>query len=350
MLLGIRRIFLFSILSFFFFNLYAQEEPKQEEPKFNAIYFLRDLLDDKYPVRIDFGAEPHRHGSMVFASVDYDWSDGFAQRFRIEYDHYTTSTTTTSSLAKEEVRSITVTPFPLVLFYGDSSIDAKSRFTQFQIGIYYRYSVLKGDTGAFFSLENNTDTRSFFQLDSDVTSETISGFLLNGSIQKYHIIGPALGYSLNVPLHKYISATFEGFFVPAFIVSMQVDSDTTYYLNEGQTVYSDGSTEYRSLSFPLVQQTIAIDFFRYVRLKALMSYQHLDLRAIGSGDDDIESYSLHTITLRYGGEILKPSKNTRKKSAHLWAGLYYEMSWNKSYIQDYYTSEYTGKWVLCFGK
>ena len=96
-------------------------ESASEKSKFNlpanAIIFFRDLLNDKYPLRIDFGAEPHRHGSMVFASVDYDWSDTFSQRFRFEYDHYMTSEKSSASLANQEVRSINIMPFPVVFFF-----------------------------------------------------------------------------------------------------------------------------------------------------------------------------------------------------------------------------------------
>ena len=140
----------------------------------------------------------------------------------------------------------------------------------------------------------------------------------------------------------------EGFIVPAYIVSLRTEAEGTYHINDGSSYYSRNSVEYRSLSFPLARQTLALDFFRYVRIKANMTYQHLDLRTVSFVSSDIENYSLHTITLRYGGEIIKPAK-TRKKSSHLWAGLYYEMTWYKSYIQDVYNSEYNGKWLLCFG-
>ena len=362
------RNFLFSLIYFFLFcfsifaeddksntsesdesnELFSENTTKEEKEWLRPIIFIRDILDDKYPFRIDFGAEPHRHGSLVFGAVDYDWSDNFSQRIRFEYDHYSTSTNSSGSLSNQEVLSVTVTQFPIVFFFGNSNVNALSRFAQLNIGLYISYSKTFTDTGAFFSFENTEENRDFFDFDTDFSQDTfISGFFITNSTQIYKIIGPAFGYSINIPFHKYVSATIEGFFVPAFLVTMSTESDNTYYFDSTIKTTSN-SVDFRSLSYPIARQTLGLDFFRYIRLKAQMTYQHLDLRAITIGDVAIENYSLHTITLRYGGELLNPPK-TRKKSAHLWAGLYYEMNWNKSYLQDLSLTEYTGKWILCFG-
>lgn len=309
-----------------------------QDKKFNPITFVGDILNDKYPFRIDFGAEPHRHGSMAFASADYDWTESFSQRIRFEYDHYTTSTTSTRNLANQEVRSFSITQFPLVFFFGDSNIRAKTRFSQINIGLYFSYSITRTNTGAFFNLEDDTE------LWGEYAGK--SGFSVNDVEQAYRLIGPAFGYSINFPLHNYISATIEGFLVPAYLVTLSTESQTSYYF-ENDIVPSSNSVAFRSLSFPIARQTISFDFFRYLRIKGLISYQHLDLRAITVNDTDIENYSVHTINIRYGGEIITPSK-TRKKSAHLWAGLYYEMTWNLNYLQNFSSTDYTGKWVLCF--
>ena len=368
-----RRFFsLLAVLLFFSFNLFSEEtalpddtalpeeagtgidsektpEAGEKSITFNAINFLRDILYDKYPFRVDFGAEPHRHGSMVFGSVDYDWSDSFSQRFRLEYDHYLISTNSSGKLSNQEVRSVSLTPFPVVFYFGDGDIKSKERFTQFNIGLYFNYSITTTDSGSFFSLSEDDDVWEKIGLD-DSSDQSVSGFLINNAEQKYTIIGPAFGYSLNIPIHKYISATIEGFIVPAYIVNLTTESETTYHVSGEYGVQKapKSSVDFRSLSYPIARQTLALDFFRYIRIKANMTYQHLDLRAINIEDTEVESYSQHTITLRYGGELIKPA-NTRKKSSHLWAGLYYEMSWVKSYIQDVYSSEYNGKWVLCFG-
>ena len=317
-----------------------EETEKTKKAKFNPITFVGDILNDKYRLRVDFGAEPNRHGSMVFAATDFDWSESFSQRLRLEYDHYSTSTNSTSELSNQEVRSISATLFPLVFYFGDSSITTKTRFSQVNIGVYFNYSITKTNTGTFFNLSSDKELWGEYA--------GMSGFSLSDTAQKYHLVGPVFGYSVNFPLHEYISLTLEGFFVPAYLVTLSTELKTSYYFEDGP-VSSSNSLSFRSLSFPIARQTISFDFFRYLRIKGHISYQHLNLRALTISDVDIENYSVHTLVVRYGGEILSPSK-TRKKSAHLWAGLYYEMTWNKNYLQDLSSTDYTGKWVLCFSK
>ena len=75
----------------------------------------------------------------------------------------------------------------------------------------------------------------------------------------------------------------------------------------------------------------------------------LNLAGIDSaGNESSADYTMHTITLRYGGELLKPSK-TRRKSAHLWAGVYYEMSWTRVDTRGDSSNDYDSRWVFCFG-
>ena len=319
----------------------AQTEINNQNPEkksslfsYNPIVFVRELLNDKLPLRVDFGAEPHRHGSMVFGAAYYDWTDSFSQSFRFEYDHYSTSTNSSSELKNTEVRSIVLMPNPVVFFIGDSDINAKNTFSQFNIGLYFQYSNSLTNQGTFLSRENDSLHNN-------------SGFALTDIHQTYRLIGPSFGYSISIPIHKYISFTSEGFIVPAFLITLNTDSDTTYHFGE-DTSSDSSSLTFRSLSYPYLKQSIAFNFFRYIRIRAQMTYQHFDLRAIVSEEDNNSSYSLHTITLRYGGELLHPAKN-RKKSAHLWAGLYYEMIWDKKYLSNSSSTDYSGKWILCFG-
>ncbi|MBR1723083.1 MAG: hypothetical protein IJ727_11505, partial [Treponema sp.] len=108
------------------------------------------------------------------------------------------------------------------------------------------------------------------------------------------------------------------------------------------------STNGFDLSSPYLKQTVALDFFRYIRLKAQITYQHINMRQGNFIDNvDVRSSS-HTLTVRYGGELLHPPK-TRKKSSHIWGGLYYELSWQKVYSGSTTTKESEGKWILCFG-
>lgn len=349
-----------SVLAFLllFFPLCAEEQPspppapaeKDKEDDdisfraklggFNPITFISDVLSDKYPFRVDFGAEPHRHGSMVFAAADYDWSEGFSQRIRVEYDHYKTASSSANSLSNQEVRSITLTQFPLVFFFGDSDVRARTRFTQVNIGVYFSHAVSNTNTGSFLTAE---DDEEFWMEHAGK-----SGFSINDANQRYRLVGPAFGYSVNFPIHKYVSATLEGFIVPAYLVTLSTSSRTSYYFDNNENpLTNSNSLSFRSLSFPIVRQMISLDFFRYMRIKGLISYQHLDMRTLMDDNIDIANYSVHTITIRYGGEILNPAR-TRKKSAHLRAGLYYEMTWNKNYLQNSPDTEYEGKWIICF--
>ena len=308
------------------------EEADDPKLKFNPIIFLSDILNDRYPLRVDFGAEPHRHGSKIFVSADYDWTNIFSQRIRLEYDHYSTSNNSSEALVNSEIRTISLTTFPLVLFFGDSDIKSKSLFSEIDLGFYINRSRSTSDTGVFFT--NRTENAE-------------SGFQTIEGIQKYWLFGPALGYSMKIPFHKYFSATLEGFVVPICLVTLTMDLENSYYSNNGSEIYSE-STKYKSFSSPLVRQSLAFTFFRYLRLKVQMTYQHLDLQESNKTNENIKEYSLHSFVLRYGGELVNPKK-TRKKASHLWAGLYYELSWNKTFDKDIENKEHEGKWVLCFG-
>ncbi|WP_407426436.1 hypothetical protein [Treponema sp.] len=311
----------------------AEIETQEEETRarYKAIFFFKDLLDDRYPFRIDFGAEPHRHGSMIFGAAYYDWSDTFSQSIRGEYDHYTTSVNSRDNLTSDETRSVTVITFPVVLSFGNESVYSRSLFNQINIGFYYKYNLLKANQNGFIY---NNDTFG-------------SCLMTSNGTQSYHLFGPAASYILNLPLHKYISLTCETFFVPAYFMTLSTDYNINYYT--GSDTYTDSyKIDSNSFSYPFIKQTVALDFFRYIRIKAQLSYQHINLRTTLSSDISNTRYSMHTLTLRYGGEILNPSK-TRKKSSHLWGGLYYEMTWENQYYKELVDRDYTGKFVICFG-
>ena len=291
---------------------------------FNPIIFLKDILDDKYPLRIDFGAEPHRHGSMVFGSVWYDWTNVFSSSLRGEYDHYMTFENSGENVNTNEVISFSFIPFPVVLFFGNPDVSARSIFMEVDIGFYIQNS------------HSNTNSGSYQEYAE-------KGFNLSETNINYTMIGPAFNISMNIPIIKYISVTSTLFFVPAYVLSYNSNSEIRYADSS-----SNSSISGLDLSSPYLSQSLCFDFFRYIRVKAQITYQHINMRqAVSEVRDDVR-FSSHTLTLRYGGELLHPSK-TRKKSAHLWGGLYYEMSWNKTYSGAASSNDYTGKWVLCFG-
>lgn len=329
--------FLFVLRAFPLFCEEASESQTQdgveftdeEKARFRGIAFVRDLLDDKYPFRVDFGAEPHRHGSMVFGAAYYDWTESIGSSFRGEYDHYTTSNNAVSSLENSEVRTISLIPMPFVLYFGDENIYASSLFTQLGIGFYFQSARTTTSSGQFFA-----------------ESEAGTGFAtVEGSTDAY-LLGPAFSVAFDIPLHKYISIFSEAFFVPAFFLTVDSSSVINFYLTD-QTIPYDYSVSTHMISTPFLRQTVCIDLVKYLRLKVQMSYMHTTMRSLSLDEDESSKYDLHSITLRYGGELLRPTKN-RKKFSHLRAGLYYEMNWDKYIFKDSATTNYTGKWVLCF--
>ncbi|MBB5226064.1 hypothetical protein DYE50_10665 [Treponema ruminis] len=341
MLLHYVKIFFITLLTFFLtlFPIFseeakapgeAQSEQKSEEilvpknPTFNAITFLKDVLDDKYPLRIDFGAEPHRHGSLVFGSVWYDWNYILSSSVRGEYDHYMTFVNNGETVSTSEVRSVSFTPFPVVLFFGNPDIRAKSVFTEVDIGFYLSQS------------HSNTNGGSY-------QNYTENGFQLSENNTRYFMVGPAFNIVVKVPIIKYIDSITEFFFVPAYFLSYNSNSQ----IHDSQHTSSSSVTGF-DLSSPYLKYSLCLDFFRYIRIKSQVTYQHINMRQTIYGEDNDVRYSNHKLIVRYGGELLTPSK-TRKKSAHLWAGLYYEMTWEKLYLGTSSSNDYTGKWVLCFG-
>ncbi len=340
MFLQVKKFYIFFLLFFLaLFSVFteealptSEEDSEQKDQKsfsikntsYNAIVFLKDVLDDKYPLRIDFGAEPHRHGSLVFGSIWYDWNNILSSSIRGEYDHYMTFLNSGKTVSTTEVRSVSFTPFPVVLFFGNPDIKAKSVFTEVDIGFYLSES------------HSNTNDGSYLNY-------TESGFQLSETNTRYVMLGPAFNIVVKVPIIKYIDSITEFFFVPAYFLSYNSNSQIDDNLHS-----SKSSVTGFDLSSPYLKYSLCLDFFRYIRIKSQVTYQHINMRQTIYGEENDVRYSNHKLTVRYGGELLNPSK-TRKKSAHLWAGLYYEMTWEKLYLGSASSNDYTGKWVLCFG-
>ena len=302
----------------------------------NLVFFVRDLLADKLPLRLDFGAEPNTHGSKLFVGVQYDWNDLLGSRVRFEYDNSATMDNSGDDVVNERTRTYGVYAYPFVLYVGDAAHDARTAFLRLDFGGYYSYARSQITTGSFFS--------------QTVESGEYAGYVIQRQQTDYQLLGSSFGYSLQVPLVKYVAVGFEGYIQPLYFVILR--SATEYTITTGAASvpysYSLGS---RRLSYPAVGQSIAFDFFSYFRIKAAFSYQRLTMNLAGADDIGNETaldYTLHTMTLRYGGELLKPSK-TRRKTSHLWAGVYYEMVWSRFEMSAETISDYAGKWVFCFG-
>lgn len=329
-------IILLSFLSLF--SLYAESEAEEgaetsdnelelvfkPSNPFNAILFLKDILNDKYPFRIDFGAEPHRHGSLVFGSLWYDWNSVISSSIRGEYDHYITFLNTEDAVTTTEVHSVSLIPFPLVLFFGNPDINAKSIFTEIDSGFYIQNSYSSITDGSYQNYSED-------------------GFELLETDSKYIMVGPAFNIVLKVPVVKYIDTISEFFFVPVY--ALAYDSDTFVHNLKHS---SSSSVSGIDVSSPYLKYSLCLDFLRYLRLKSQITYQHINRRQSISETEKDVNYSEHKLIVRYGGELLTPSK-TRKKSSHLWGGLYYELTWDWIYSGSMSSKENTGKWVLCFG-
>ncbi len=307
----------------------------------NAVNFVKDFLDDKKPVRIDFGAEPHRHGSTIFGLVQYDFIPKIGSSLRLEYDNYSTSesefSTGSNSIATSSTKSFYVAPFPFIWYIGDSSAAARTPALRLGVGAFYQYGVNHSYTGLFSSQEEPAiDDVLFYSLDIET---------------QYHRIGPALQYSFNLPFLKYFSLVYEGQVVPVYYSPVTVSSTVTErYLSESKD-YSETLFS-ASWSSPILSQMIAVDVVRYFRFACEVNHESLKLKYIlknGEGTEDSLDNISHTVDLRFGTEILKPAKS-RKKASHLRAGIYYNMRWS-FYENDGQFSNATRKddIVLCFG-
>ncbi len=316
-----------------------KEEIEKDErsimEKYKPLIFIKDLLDDKLPLRIDFGAEPHRHGSLVFGAAYYDWTKKFSQSLRIEYDHYNTSTNLSGSLTNSEIRSYVFYPTPIVFYFGDSNIFAADPFIRVDIGAYIN------------STETISNSGSFFDFDSSYGEYEGAGLYTEERNDSNFSVGPAFGYSIKFPVHKYVSIISEARLIPAFMYIWNQNIKGCLQYNSSTSIKTSEDYSSRALCYPFVKFSLAVDFLRYLRVKAQVSYQHFNFTGITASTKEGINYSLHNISVRYGGELLVPSK-TRKKDAHLWAGIYYEMTWNYLEMNNTAFDEYDGKWVLCF--
>ena len=60
-----------------------KKEAQEDSRPVQAAQFVGDFLTDKFPLTLDFGAEPGENGSMIFATLEYEWGEHFSSRVRL---------------------------------------------------------------------------------------------------------------------------------------------------------------------------------------------------------------------------------------------------------------------------
>ena len=69
---------------------------EEKDRPVKSLQFLGDFFTDKFPLTLDFGAEPGDKESTIFASLQYDWTERFSSRLRFEYNGLTKNSSTFS--------------------------------------------------------------------------------------------------------------------------------------------------------------------------------------------------------------------------------------------------------------
>ncbi len=306
-----------------------KKEAQEKERPVNALQFLGDFFTDKLPLTLDFGAEPGENGSMIFASLQYDWGKHFSSRVRFEHSDAKTIENNPLGYAKNETKLYSGTLYPCIWYFGDENIDSMEALWSFGFGFNYRYSRVKSQSfaalGYYFS---NNESQSDF-----------------------HIIAPVLTASVKKPLGKYFVLGTELTSYPVFFIHMNWKA----FANPNYTAPVSYDYTYNIFSTPGIYQSLWFDILSYLRLKTLFSYSRMDLgfqRSVMSDGRILEGdFVQHELTWRYGFELVLPSSNrTRKKDSHLWAGVYYQHEWKLETFAGQYSTNYAGRWVLCFGK
>ena len=334
-----------------------------EKQKISGSQLVADFITDKLPLTLDFGAEPGEHGSAVFGILQYDWNEKRASRLGIEYSSAKTSQDSTNQYSSDELsktakvydwmsfsknRQIEIDFYPYIRYFGDDSNEAYSPFIYFGLGAFYRYNWYTKDYSGW--IENDT-AKVMVKSDTDGHN---------------HQFGPVAIASIKFPFLSIFGLHFQINISP--INRIVSSADTTLsshglYLNpEGSDwVSKDASTSFLVESSqwcsPLMLLDLSVDAFKYFRLRTRYYYNRIYVDLGSLSDINASTLTLNddenkqeTYIWRFGGEIVFPSSNrTRKKDSHLWAGFYYEHTWDVTTKGGNSTTSHSGKWILCFG-
>lgn len=294
-----------------------------------SLQFLGDFFTDKLPLTLDFGAEPGDKESTIFASLQYDWTDNFSSRLRFEYNSVTKiDDISGGGYTKNTQKSYGFTLLPGVWYFGDADVDAKTPLFSLGAGVYYSFAKTNVYSRAPYG-------SSLISADTDTI---------------YHTLSPILIATVQVPFKKYFVFGAETSLMPIAYLHVNWDMKVSY-AGESQK----GKFAADMFSTPTVNQILYLDIFKYLRLKTLFKYSRMALDQShyysSTGAALSGKYVTHNFVLRYGVEFVLPSSNrTRKKNSHLWAGVYYQHAWQLEDSPEGYSSDYKGRWILCFGK
>ena len=338
-----------------------KSEKVNDSQKITGSQLVADFITDKLPLTLDFGAEPGEHGSAVFGILQYDWNEKRASRLGIEYSSAKTSQDSTNQYSSDELsktakvydwmsfsksRQIEIDFYPYIRYFGDDSNEAYSPFIYFGLGAFYSYSWYTRNYSGWIE----TDTAKVM-LKSDIDGHN-------------HQFGPVAIASIKFPFLSIFGLQFQVAVSPINRIVSSADttlSSHSLYLKDSDWVSEDTSTsslvESSQWCSPLMQLDLSIDAFKYFRFRTRFYYNriYVDLESLSGINastltlDDDENKQ-ETYIWRFGGEIVFPSSNrTRKKDSHLWAGFYYEHTWDVTTTGGNSTTSHSGKWILCFG-
>jgi len=308
------------------FNPLPEDEDESTMGRF--INVMGNFLMDKYPLTIDFGTEPQAHGSTVFGRLQYNWNDKYASALQVKYQS-ATETEESGTLATGRIhltsknQSIKFQLDPLMRYFGDSSATAQTPLCLLWLGV----------------------MTQFHNLDTDGIRATTKRYDTSVSNRKIAIICPYVGVGVFLPFLKYFEFHAETRLAPVFAeMESSTYNDAAIFYNDGSTRTYPGSYSFRTFSTPLAQQEFSLTLFRYVRLYSQVNFQRAIFRVT---DTDSDMYDELQTQLRYGGEIILPSRTARRGDHHLWAGLYYQHTWK--YRTDREDMTHKGSLVLAFG-
>ncbi len=308
----------------------------REEQRISGVQFVADFITDKLPLTLDLGAEPGQHGSTIFGILQYDWSEKMSSKIRLSYSSQFSENVENGGAGYIENREIETIILPYMRYFGDEDKNAKTPF--FYVG-----------AGAFYSFDWGK-INAFAVNEKSILSATVDFH--------YHKFGPEIEGGLKFPIKNAFVLGLEISHRPISLIinSMSVKSSTTSIVEnetapKRELMNLDAGS--KTWSQPYISQTVFMDFFTYFRLKTVFTYDKVILQqkeqddsGNWTGDDETQE----SFTWRFGAEIVFPSSNkTRKKNAHLWAGLYYELEWVKNSVNDESKTEKDGKIVFCFG-
>ena len=313
------------------FQPLPEENEEEDSDVGHFVTVMGNFLMDKHPLTIDFGAEPKEHGSSIFGNLQYNWNKKYASALKVTY--LSENETEDSGSLKNNVthivrqkKSIKIQFDPFIRYFGDSSATARTPLFVLRLGV--QTQLFNGDVdGIRFSMDR-FDT-----------------YTMN---QKMVILAPYIGFGFFLPFLKYFEFFSQTNIAPVFgEMERKVYDQFWVSIEDPEDPKLAGRSDSRTLhtiSTPIIQQNFALTLFRYIRIASQLNFQRLEYSLPGTADDTYEQFQT---SLKYGLEIVLPSRTARRGDNHLWAGLYYQHTWNYSTDSNNFTHD--GKVVLSFG-